>query len=85
MRAELYNDIPMKDLGVVRKVPIHGEEGIHPVFKAVLPETYTVDIIWDEEVSSHHHSVYNKKDDDTSKEIQEILVKQQDIFMRMMR
>jgi hypothetical protein len=40
-------------------------------------ETYKVDIIWDKEVLPHHHSVYNKKDDDTSKEIQEILVKQQ--------
>jgi len=32
----LYNDILMKDLGVVRKVPIQWEEYI-PVFDAVLP------------------------------------------------
>jgi hypothetical protein len=35
LRVELYNDIPMKDLGVVRKVPIQWEEYI-PVFDAVL-------------------------------------------------
>ena len=35
LRAELYNDIPMKDPGVVRKVPIPWEEYIQ-VFEAVL-------------------------------------------------
>ena len=36
LRAELYKDIPMKELGVVRKVPIQWEEYIQ-VFDAVLP------------------------------------------------
>ncbi|MGB8023804.1 MAG: hypothetical protein WCF06_05750 [Nitrososphaeraceae archaeon] len=40
-----------------------------------------MDIICDGEVLPHHHSIYGKDDYDTSKEIQEILVMQQDIFM----
>ncbi len=69
----------MKDLGVVRKVPIQWG-GMHPVFEAVLLLKHTQ---WTSSAMEvlHHHSIYDKDDYDTSKEIQEILVKQQDMFM----
>jgi hypothetical protein len=58
----------MKDLGLVRKVPIQWRgRDTSRILSGSAAETYTVDIIWDEEVVPHHHSVYNKKDDDTSK------------------
>jgi len=61
LRAELYNDIPLKDLGEVRKVPIQWEEYIQ-VFEAVLLLKHTQSISsgmeGDEDPLPHHIYIY---------------------------